>query len=518
MELRVTTRQWLLVYSNCRVRVGATTKISMKKLFSPVLKVGGLEITDCAIRFLRLDDNGIKQAQTQLPPGVVVGGKIEDSRQLAIVLENLHRDIGGAIKSIPVILSLPAAGVATQTFSIPAVSESQAKKAIELNLQVAAPVDVRISYYDYQLIGESKPGQREWLAAFAAAAAVDEWIAILKKANFSVMAAEFPAFSLTRLIKEFGANLKSNTPYLAVYLTADGCDLMIVKDGNLCFNYFRSWQSLQEEIAGRKITARDVQNFLAAHLKQVINLYSDRWGSVVSEAVVIDAPINKEIIQTLKDNFGLETQVLNLGQFGQISSLWYGALGAAIRGKVPRFRDQSINLAAGAKKEFYREMTLAFVKNWRTAIAAVLIFMILSLGVADFLLYRASRDVEKKLAEPSLAPLNEVQELQDNARRFNQLVEFAGNARELSVPWSTFLDKIRMLAGQKVTINRLSIDTSLSALLAGEAVSDSAVIAFKNAMEKEENFTDVILPLSDIKANPDGTVAFNLNFKITSLK
>jgi len=76
---------------------------------------------------------------------------------------------------------------------------------------------------------------------------------------------------------------------------------------------------------------------------------------------------------------------------------------------------------------------------------------------------------------------------------------------------------LKLLAGSKITIERLSVDPDLSALLVGRAVSDSAVIGFKNSVEKEPNFKDVVLPLSNVKVNEDGTVSFNLQFKITSL-
>ena len=283
--------------------------------------------------------------------------------------------------------------------------------------------------------------------------------------------------------------------------------------------YFNSWSELQAELGGRKVSAGDVQDFLARHIKQVINFYTSRWGQPVQEVLLIDSPIAKEVTQTIKDSFGLNVQPFHIAKFGQLSTLWYPTLGAAARGLIPRSSDRFITLTAlGVEQEFYRELTLNFIRAWRNVICVVLGFLFLVILVADSLLARSVAAGAKDLAGRSLVPLSEIQELQASAQKFNQGVDFALKAEELTPEWSFFFEKMKLLAGQKITIQRLNVDKNLSGLLIGKAVNDSAVIAFKNVLSKEANFKDVVLPLTNIKVNEDGTVAFSLNFKISSLK
>ena len=254
-------------------------------------------------------------------------------------------------------------------------------------------------------------------------------------------------------------------------------------------------------------------------IKQVVNFHASRLGAPIKEAALVSTPLGPAIAEMIKKNFGLDLQILTTSKFTEIAPVWYTVLGAAIRGSTPRHKDQFINLIPpGIEKEYRRAMLLEFIKSWRNAIGIALGLVLVAMAAGASFLIRESASISEKVLDPRLASLEEVQELQTAARNFNQTLDLALKAQELSPDWSPFLEKIKTLAGTKVTIERLSVEPDLSVFLIGRAVSDSAVIGFKNAMEKELNFKDVVLPLSNVKVNEDGTVSFNLQFKIASLK
>ncbi len=494
-------------------------KLNLKKYLNPAPEVGALEISDLVLRFARLENGRLRQASVQLPPGLIKGGRVSDGQKLVMALKGLHQQVDSPKKPVHVVLLIPTNNVYTQAFTMPLVAEKNVDEAARLNLQTISPIDIKTAYYSYQIIGENKQGQLEALGAFAGAQVVDEFVSALKEANFRVVAVEFPAVAVTRLVKEYGTGLKPDAPYLVIYLGSDGPDMMVVKNGHLYFSYFNSWAALQEEVGGRKLSSQDVQDFISRHVKQVMNFYTSRWGQPIQEALLVESPISKEITQTVKDGFGLGVIPFHVMKFGQLSPLWYGALGAALRGLVPRHKDKLISLSAvGVEQEYYRELTIGFIKAWRNSLVAALTFVFLVILVADSLLARQAAAGARDLASRALVPLAEIQALQADVKKFNQGVDFALKAQEITPEWSQFYDKMRLLTGQKVTIQRLFVDPNLSALLVGTAVNDSAVIQFKNTISKDPNFKDVVLPLSNIKVNEDGTVAFSLNFKLTSLK
>jgi len=336
---------------------------NIKNLLNPVPAIGGLEISDLVLRFAVIENGNLKQASVQLPPGLITNGKVQDKAKVVVGLKALHQQIAPLNKIIHVIALIPSDDIYTQALAMPLVAEKNLRETAELNLRMVSPIDIKSSYYSYQILGENQQGQLEILGAFANSASVEELIGLLKEANFSTIAVEFSSLSLTRVIKEYAAGLKQDVPYLVINLSSDGPDLTIMKNGNLYFSLFKSWSSLQKEIGGRKLTSQDVQDFLISHVKQILNFYSSRWGASVTEVLLISTPISKEITQAVKVSFGLNVQVLTIMKFGQLSPLWYGVLGAALRGQLPRSKDRLITLTAvGVEEEYFRE--LLFLLPW----------------------------------------------------------------------------------------------------------------------------------------------------------
>lgn len=498
--------------------------MNIKRYLSPAPSVGGLEINDLALRFLRIDEGKLAQASVQLPPGVITEGKIVDREKLVTALKSLHQQLERKPKKVVhSVLVMPASNVFTQSFSMPLVAEKNLAETARLNMQMISPIDIQTAYSGYQVIGETKPGQLEALASFTNSKDVDDLIAALKEANFDVIAVEFIGLSLTRLINQYSSGMKPDVPYLVVHLSGDGPDIQVIKNGHLYFNYFHSWSAIQAEDGGRKLSSKDVMEFLGAHIKQVLNFYTSRWGGSISNIVIIQNPIGKELSELVRSSFGVDPQLLTIGKYNQLSSLWYCVLGAALRGKISRSKDKDLTLTGvGVDVGYYREAILNFISAWRNVSLLVMGFVAIVLLVADLFLMRASAGVATDLKSRSLVPLSDIQAIQKDVRAFNQGVEHALKAQEVSQSWAPLFDKIlsniKSLNAQTIKIDRLYIDQNFSALIIAKASNDSAVINFKNAMAKEANFQDVVLPLSNIKVNSDGTVSFTLQFKISSPK
>ena len=493
--------------------------LNLKKYLNPAPNIGGLEISDLTLRFAALENGRLRQGLVQLPPGIISGGKILDRAKAIAALRALHTQIASLKKILHVVVLIPTNNVYTQAFAMPLVPEKNVRETALLNLQSISPIDINSAYYDFQLIGENKKGQLEAIGSFVNRAEVDELTSALKESGFSAVAVEFPALAVARLVKNYGAGLKPDSPYLAIYLGSDGPDLMVIKNGHLYFNYFNSWAAFQQEIGGRQITAADTQDFLARNVKQVMNFYTSRWGEPIQNVLIVDNPIAKEIIQNIQSNFGLAVQPFQIAKYGALSPLWYSVVGAMERGLIPRTKDTFISLTAvGVEQDYYRQLSIGFIRAWRNIIVGVVGFMLLALLVADSLLARAVVQGQRDLSGRALVSLEEIQGLQNDVLKFNQAVDYAIASQAATSAWSGFFEKMRVLTGTQVSIRRIQVDPALSGLVLGKAVSDSAVIVFKNALSKEPNFKDVSLPLSNIKVNEDGSVSFSLNFKLTSLK
>ena len=84
--------------------------------------VGGLEISDSHLRFLRIIGGKFFHASLRLPPGIISEGKLLNRNFLLEALKSLRRQLGAKPNEVlPVIVSLPPASVFTQTFNVPDV-------------------------------------------------------------------------------------------------------------------------------------------------------------------------------------------------------------------------------------------------------------------------------------------------------------------------------------------------------------------------------------------------------------
>ncbi|MBI2025114.1 MAG: hypothetical protein HYT03_03460 [Candidatus Harrisonbacteria bacterium] len=493
-------------------------KIDVKRFINPEPPVGGLEVSDQTLRYLRIDGGRLKQSLIQLPPGVISGGAVKDKPKLVSSLKALHRQIELPKKSLHVVLVMPSHRIYTQTFALPPTAVKNLEETAKLNLEMISPIDAATSYRSYQMLSTEKSGKLEALGAFVPSKDVDDYLDALQQANFAVLAVEFLALSLARLIKEYGVGVNPNNPYLVINLSSDGPNLTVVKNNNPYFSYFVPWSSLREEIGAKKVSTKEVLDSLDRQVRQITTFYSSRWGEPIRDILLINSPIAKDIIADLKKVFDLNIQFLTIAKFGHLSPLWIGALGGALRGLIPRYKDRFISLTAiGVEKSYYRELTINFIKSWRNLIGLVLGFMVLVLFIGNVFLVRGSDILAKDLESRGLVPLDEVRTLQEAAQAFNQSVDFVDRIKQENPPWSPFLNRIKVLGGARISFDRVSIDPNLNAIILGRASSDASVIAFKNTLEKEPNFSNVTLPLTSIKANADGTVSFNITFRVTSL-
>lgn len=483
-------------------------------VLNPAPPVGGLEISNSAIRFVQIKRGKIKKVSLKLPPGIVVDGRISDRRLFIQALQNLHKQIERAERPVHVVLVLPSQSVYTQVFSIPAVRKSKIREAARLNLQMISPIDINKAYYDYKLFNNSLTanGQLQLFGAFVQSAIVDDFTEALKKTLFIPVAIEFPALALARLIRH-NKLLDKNRSYLIINLTDDGVAIIIIKNFDVYFHYFTDWDTVNQE--------GDLSGFIVRETKRVISFYTNRGEGSIDDLVLITHIIDREVNETLARSFPkLKIRSLILGDLSDISPIWFNALGAAFRGLTPRFRDRSITLTPiGVEEEYFHSFTINFIHMWRNIIFSVLAILIIIFFVSDVFLARFSVSRSKELALlPRPISSTETDALIKQAKEFNNFLDSALSAAEKSPAWSRVFKKIQLIARQNGTsLDRVSLGSDLTILVGGRSKSEKSVLDFKNSIAAEPDFDNVSLPLTNITVRSDGVFVFSMTFKIINL-
>jgi hypothetical protein len=489
-----------------------------QKLIWPASSIAGLEIKDAAVRIAKFENNELKKAAVLLEPGVIEGGRILDKDRLVESLKKLHAQFEGKSMKIPVIVVVPSSNVYAQVFTTPFLQGDQLEEAAKLNLTSMSPLDLKLAYADWQQVGiQEKEGKFELLGAFASSGVIDEYADALNESGFSPVAIEFPALAIARTIKNFASGIDIEKPHVVLNVSSDGVDFMVLRRGNLYFDYFAPWKLIQEDgRLSREISFSDFKATIIREIKKVAAFYGSHWEGKLSKIILVTQALNAEITAFIKENFDFEVVDLRLAQYSDLPSSWFGALGSALRGRIPRAEDNFISLRAiGTEEEHLRSRIQLFINSWKDIVFVTLGFVAAAFILADSFLYQTANRLAIQLNEVSRGPeASEVVRLQEEARAFNELVAKAGIAKQQSPNWSPFLTKINSLLTRDVSLTRIFLDISRSSvLLNGNAKDEATAVNFKNALA-QEGFKGVSLPLSNIVVNPNKTVSFTLTFKL----
>ena len=465
--------------------------------------MAGLEITDSSLRYLLLDKSGqtVKQAAVALPAGTVAEGQVVNSEQLLAALRQLPRSA--------VILSFSPAHVYTQIFNLPYLEGEKLTEAAFLNLKMISPLPRDTAYADWQVLGTSSGGGLEVLGAFVNNKIVEELLGPLRQAGLLAVAAEFTSLSLIRALGHL-EGVNAAQPFLLLAVGSDGLNLSLSRRGQLYFNYFVSWQEIQEKAGGGQVSFNDFQQVIIAELRRLLNFASTKWGETIKRLLLASSQPPQAISAVIKKEFNLTIEELP-------SPDWLAVTGAALRGLTPRAQDTFISLTSvGTEEEYQRTRLWRFIRLWRNVALAALAIILLIYLAADLVLVRINRGLLRQLSQAgAITNLQEIESLQTQAREFNALVDKAVAAKEKDGNWSEILRKLQLLAGSELRLTQIRFEPGSGVLaLTGTAGNERAAINFKNNLAKETAFTDLSFPLSAITVGPDGRASFTATFKI----
>ncbi|MBI2013601.1 MAG: pilus assembly protein PilM [Candidatus Colwellbacteria bacterium] len=492
----------------------------LNKVLMPPSTVGGLQITNSIIRFLELAPSSAKgdfvlkrDVSLRLPPGILESNRIKDTVLFIQALKELRKRIGIKPKKlVDVILTIPAGDVFVQAFTVPILAEDKLKEAVDLNLKAISPIPIDRSYYSARKIGKTMEGggQYEFLGTFVQQDVMDEFADAVEVAGFGIAAVEFSSVGFARTLISAGA-VSDNKPYLIVKITQDGVIFLILKNGELYFNYFHPWEKIMEEGGG--VSLDSIFSVVRLEMQRLLNFYSQRSEGRIKDAVIISPAYGEELANFIyKEHPYINIQYVNSQQEN-----FHGVRGAAERGLLPRHKDTNINLMGPHRLGAYlRNQILAFVVFWRSILAVSLGFLLALFISANIILTKEVERSEELIAiNLGTAEFAELDSLKASAAEFNDLVKVLQGVRGELQHSAEFIDEINNARSGEVVLERLNLNfTASSGLLRGNAVNERAILAFRDRLLAMESLEDINMPLADIVTQPTGRVAFLVSFRI----
>lgn len=481
--------------------------------------VGGLEVSDLAMRFAYFDGKIWRIAGVRLEPGILDGGKIKDKEKFADALRDLKSQaLGkeGAKKTVNVVVSLSSISIYSQVFSLPIIEGENLSKAIELNVQMVSPMEASQAYSGWQTVGEDQGSLRlEILSAFTDKSVVDEMNAVFRSAGFKMAAVESRALALARFLRHEGDGLDLAKPYILVSLDNSGLDFLIIRRGQLYFEYFSPWRDVAD--AEGRVAMPAFEAVITRNLHQVMNFYGQHWQEPLGDILISASALKEDVERIIKNNFALSARELKLKTIRSVGPEWYVVLGCGLRGLTPRGADKEMSLLGiGAQEEFAREELLSFTSFWELLMPVALGMLLIIFLMADLFLIQTRRGLESQTL--FTLPSEQAKEndlLQKQADDFSGSVAMIAAVENSAVSQGKLLDKISGLAARNgVTLSRLSLPSLGSSFtLYGLAASEDKVVSFKDVLSTDPALKNINLPLSAINSGPSG-LSFSMTFEL----
>ncbi|MDD5710876.1 MAG: hypothetical protein PHV43_02125 [Candidatus Colwellbacteria bacterium] len=475
----------------------------------PKMEASGLWLTDGLVGYQNLSRSRSEQLSLRLPPGIISGGKVQNQESLTKILSELRRRISSrSNKSPSIILTLPITNIYIQPFVLPAIMTENIKESAQLNMRMISPIEIDKAYYGWQQIGASNSEQTEMLGAFVANDVIDGFITCVQDAGYSVAAIEFHTLSLSRAAIKAGI-IDDKIPSLLLQVIPEGLNFSVNHLGNLFFHRFIPWSSFGE--GEKNISVDKFKESFTDEMRKIINFYlTNRKGTEVKKLVLVSSTFTAEIGQVMKEYFpGVEVVVADPKQVNP-------AVGAALRGLVPRSKDKEISLSPLSAVETFEKYQLAnFLSVWRNICLATFGFVLLFFLFSALILQRVSARVATQDPFSQIAQSGELLEFEAEANKFNTLVDMVSNLSAERKELHGVIGRLNDLRGSSIQIVRINISAGRSTvLLEGVANDRGAITAFERVLAGVPQFTEVHLSLADIETQPDGTEVFSLTFQI----
>jgi len=482
------------------------------RLFTGGTPRAGLDISDQALRLL-FERKGSWQLETvPLAPGTLERGVIKDRPALMQALGSLHERVAphSPGSRFGTHVSLSSALSYIQLVPIPPVSPKELQSAVQLNVQVSAPVALSELAWGWEPL-PGPAGGSAVLAAWVSRSTADDLVGALAEANFLPASLEPKSLSVARLVRTLAPEATAAGAFLLASFDESGVTLGILDLGSIRFQYARSWS----EVRGSRgeLTYASLDEFLRREAAQVVGYYAQRGGTRLTEVLLATQVFKEEITVTLTD-MGMTVRTLGIGD-PPFPLPGYGAYGAALRSSVLSGDDDPELSLLGAQVRDWirRELALRVARFWTIFTPASVGLLLATYGAAFLFMNRVAASLESFQSNASPVLLAELADREARVSAFNQSVAELASAQAQVAPRSPQLRSILDQAQRSgVAVTRLSLlEAPERSSVAGITGGEDQLLSFKRSLEADPSLARVLLPVTEVRSGPDG-ISFSMTF------
>lgn len=449
-------------------------------------QVAGLEISSAFLRLCLIETDGktgqkkvVEFLAQPLPEATLVAGEIKNHSAFIAAINELKKNIRTKVRYV--IVSIPSDSVYFRWTQFPrSLSAAKLKETMDTFLNFQLPGDKAELYADWQSLEQAK--QWDTFVAAARKSIINPYIDIISATGFTPVAIEFHPVSIARAVE-----LPKDQAVLLTTSGAENSQLFVVKNGTLLFNRLipaKFSKQLPEEI--RKVSA-----------------FFESENQAIKE--VVDHT-NTHPITGLTFPEGFKG-----------GSEWLTALGAALRGALPRSEDKILSLMSTNTQKAY-----AYQKaiNYSTFLAHLTISLAIFFSAAYIgtwlMLLSLQQSTAKSVDILNNQPIQATSmETEEKIRRANTYIAATSSIIKTSPEFSILIAELKEKVTEGITITNLSLSPNELMTIAGVSRNRPELNAFKKSLESSELLTNVALPLTNLQQKDN--IPFSVSFELRDI-
>lgn len=464
--------------------------MDLVSLFTKEKDIAGLEISDDLLRLVLLARNYERKGnvyikeliEEPLGTGTIVGGIVQDSEKLTDSLKKLVAKSGEKIEYA--IVSIPHLSLYSKVFSFPkAVGGDKLNEAMKVAVNFNLPVKPETVYIDWEEVhAEGKEVKNEIMLATVPKEIVNAYTKALDSAGITPIAYESNVFSIARTLDLDGAHAT-----LVILKEKSRTGFIIFKASAIRFSKFISKPMAQGEI---DLEVKKISSFYEAEQEPIAKIINSS-----------EITIPKKFANHAKLSAGGEN--------------WLIALGAGMRGLLPRSEDKLISLmAVGTEEAYAKQERIVFIKllgDIATLVAVIMAgsFLVVWMLVAFYIKANADKQVSLQYTPVSAAD----QQIEARALKLNSIMDILIQIDDMSPRFSVIVDELKARTTPGITILSLSVPNVDGRItLNGIAKARRDISTFRNSLAESALFADVESPPSNLDKRTN--IPFSASFAI----
>lgn len=474
--------------------------MNILNLLTKEKRIAGIEINNQVIRIayfrpkkrfsgkalINNQEHDLLLIEEPISTNIVRNGIVLDKELLGKTLKDIWTR--SKLNSNYAIVSIPEDKIYSHIFPFPkTVNDNQLKEAIDLAINFQLPIKKSDAYIGYENAGDSHIVNEVLISAIPKKVA-DDYIESLNYAGIKVLALESHIASIARSIK-----LKLGQATLITKKNVNGATIFVLKDGSLRFSRNLPEENLKEN------------DLILNESNRIKNSFESEKKTTVAEILLNDAKIKEEYLKY--------TELSAISE--DLQSKWLIALGTAIRGEIPKGKDNHISLLPIGTKEAYayQQMT-TFIVLIRNLIIGVSIFFLFTFIASYLFIFSLSQTISKtnKNTPFTPAPPDMIQK-EARIKKVNEINETSKNILSSMPMWSILLDDVNSRTIEGIMISNFSILSINDPIqIIGIAKDRETLNLFKKSLQSSMYLTNVELPIANLEQK--GNIPFSMSFRL----